>query len=136
MSASRALQDVVLATLLGDAAVSAAVGGRVYDGPPEGVVYPYISFGPASFRPQRFQCVSSKEEVLQIDVWTAGNGRGWPCKDIVEAVVSAVDDAGLSLPDPYAVSRCDVEIARVVPDPEPQVWHGIVQLVAEIETQA
>ena len=136
MSASRAFQDVVLATLLADATVSAAVGNRVYDGPPEGVTYPYISFGPTVFRPQRFQCVTSKEETLQIDVWTAGNGRGWPCKDIVEAVVAALDDVGLSLPDPYAMSRCDVEIARVIRDPEPQVWHGIVQLVAEIETQS
>jgi hypothetical protein len=47
-----ALQKGVRASLVADAGVAAIVGSRVYDEPPQDVVFPYIRFGgiePAAF---------------------------------------------------------------------------------------
>lgn len=49
-SPARALQEAVFATLSGDAALAALVGGRVHDGPPRNVAAPYLHLGEMTVR--------------------------------------------------------------------------------------
>jgi len=75
MSVSVSFQDFVLSRLTASTAVIGLVSDRIYDGPPASPVFPYISLGPTDLRIVDAECVSSREETLQIDCWTRKNGR-------------------------------------------------------------
>lgn len=132
MSASRALQVAVVAALRGDPAVAAIVGQKVLDRPEPRTPKPYISMGPESFEPLRQDCFKRRVAVLQIDAWARDAYDRVPCKDLVDAIVGALDQAKLDLAHPHDLSRCDVILARVIDDPDGITTHGIVQIETEI----
>lgn len=134
MSASVAFATAVGTALKANAGVTALVGQRIYDGRPANVVWPFISLGVSTANPERVDCVVMRTETLQIDVWVAEGGKVWPARQIVDAVVAALDGVKLVLAEPHAVSRCDVVLARVMDDPDPMVAHGVVTLEAGIES--
>ncbi|WHZ35754.1 DUF3168 domain-containing protein [Sagittula sp. MA-2] len=135
MSASEALQKAVYEALQGDAALTALVADRVYDVPLSGAAYPYISFGPTDFYPERQDCFKRRTETFQIDVWADDDMDRAPCKAICNAVVALLDQARLSLDDPYAMGRCELRLARVMDDPDGITKHGVLQFEAEVQTQ-
>ncbi|WP_305972679.1 MULTISPECIES: DUF3168 domain-containing protein, partial [unclassified Mameliella] len=114
---SRALQVAVVAALRGDPGVAAIVGQKVLDRPEPRTPKPYISMGPESFEPLRQDCFKRRVAVLQIDAWTRDAYDRVPCKDLVDAIVGALDQAKLDLAHPHDLSRCDVILARVIDDP-------------------
>lgn len=132
MSVSVALQDLIISTLKADPKVSALVGDRIYDGPPKDAEFPYISMGPDSFSTEDADCIDMREQTVQIDCWTRKNGRKWPCKQLVDAVVSSVRhlDGDLSQ---GALVEVRVDLARIIDDPDGITAHGIVQVTAIIE---
>lgn len=132
MSVSVGLQDFILAKLKGDAGVSALVGSRIYDGPPATPEFPYISLGASDFTPDDADCIDMREETIQIDCWSRANGRKWPCKQIVDAVVGALRHLDGDLAEGALVDS-EIRIARVINDPDGITAHGIVQLAAVIE---
>ncbi|PWE48479.1 DUF3168 domain-containing protein [Thioclava sp. NG1] len=133
MSADVALQDSVYDALIADAGVSALVGTRVYDNAPDGVVYPYITFGPSQAVTDDVECIDGEENYLQIDVWTQEGGSKRGAKVICAAVKQALHNAALVLSDPVALVLVEVEDMRVIGDPDEQVAHGIVSLKAVTE---
>lgn len=133
MSASSALQAGIYAALQGDAALTSLVSGRVYDVPMDGVSYPHISFGPSSFTPERRDCITSRTEVFQIDVWARDGLRQQPCKAIVDTVVDLLDQPQIALADPYSLARMELVLSRVVRDPDGITTHGVVQFECEVE---
>lgn len=132
MSVSIALQDLIISTLKADPKVSALVADRVYDGPPEKPTFPYISMGPDSFSTEDADCIDMREQTVQIDCWTRKNGRKWPCKEIVDAVVGALRHLDGDLTN-GALIDTEIRIARVIDDPDGITAHGIVQLTAILE---
>lgn len=132
MSVSVSFQDLIISTLKADPKVSALVADRVYDGPPEKPTFPYISMGASDFRTDDAECINSREETIQIDCWTRRNGRKWPCKEIVDAIVSALRHLDGDLTD-GALIDSEIRIARVTDDPDGITAHGIVQLTAVLE---
>lgn len=135
MSASVALQDAVLARLKADATVSGLVGDRVFDQAPDSSPYPYIALGASYVVPGRGDDLTYRVEVLQLDIWVDKSGRKWPAKEIVDAVISALDGASFDLADPYALSRCEVVLARVVDERDGLLVQGIVQIECGVETR-
>lgn len=131
-SSSYELQVALRALLLADTDVSAAVGARIYDGPPADVVFPYLSFGPSYAVPDDAQCIDGVEEVLQVDVWARDDGKVWPCRDLVAAVRRALHRAEVSLAT-HACALCRVELSRVLDDPDGITKHGVVQVSARLE---
>lgn len=133
MSPSVQLQDALYDFLIGHAALTAFVGDRVYDNVPPDPAFPYISFGSSDFVAVKSQCLTERDDTFQIDVWTRHHDAKRPCREIVEVVVAALVDADLSLPS-YGVVSLEVELARVIDDPAPNVAHGIIQITCLIDT--
>ncbi|WP_165932073.1 DUF3168 domain-containing protein [Neorhizobium sp. JUb45] len=128
-------QDVLLALLMDSDAVHAVAENRVFDGVPANAAFPYISFGPSDFRLADADCISAREETVQIDCWARDRGRIWPCKKLVDAVVTAVRD--LVDDEEFAAERgvfgVRVEMARVFMEADNLTAHGVVQVTASIE---
>ena len=135
MSISVAFQDFIIATLKADPAVSALVADRIYDEPPSTRTFPYISLGPTDFVTDDADCIDAREETIQIDCWTRANGRKWPCKQIVDAVVNALRDETGELAEGALVSL-NIELSRVMDDPDGITAHGIVQVTGLIDEGA
>ena len=132
MSVSVSFQDFVLSKLNASTTVTGLVDNRIYDGPPASPVFPYISLGSTDFRPDDAECIASRQETLQIDCWTRKNGRKWPCKEIVDAVVSALRNQEGELSDGYLV-EVNIDLARVMGDPDGITVHGLVQCTGLID---
>lgn len=135
MSVSVGLQDVILASLKGNAAVSAIVGDRVFDGVPTGAALPYVSLGPSDFRLDDADCVPGREETVQIDCWSEDNARLWPCKALVDAVVRALVNND---PDAHELTggfvlEFRLELARTFLDSDGKTAHGVAQVTAIVE---
>ncbi|OOY16721.1 DUF3168 domain-containing protein [Thioclava sp. DLFJ4-1] len=133
MSADVALQDAVYDALIANAGVSALVGARVFDNAPDGVAYPYITFGPSQAVTDDVECIDGEENYLQIDVWTQEGGSKRGAKVLCAAVKKALHNAALVLSDPVALVLVEVEDTRVIGDPNEKVAHGIVSLKAITE---
>lgn len=132
MSVSVSFQELIIATLKADPAVSSLVGTRVYDGPPKNPTFPYISLGAMDFRTDDADCIVAREETIQIDCWTRNNGRKWPCKQIVDAVVNAMREQSETLSDGVLVGL-SIELIRVMNDPDGITVHGVVQVTGLID---
>ncbi|WP_273785607.1 DUF3168 domain-containing protein [Brucella intermedia] len=132
MSVSVALQDLIIATLKASPAVMALVADRIWDEPPANPEFPYISMGPDSFSTADADCIDMREQTVQIDCWTRANGRKWPCKQIVDAVVGALRHLDGDLSDGALVDS-EIRIARVLDDQDGITAHGVVQLIVIIE---
>lgn len=132
MSVSVSLANFVIAALKADPIVASLVGSRIWDHPPANRDFPYISLGPDDFRVEDADCIPMREQTLQIDCWSRENGKKWPCKEIVDAVVNVLRDIDGDLTD-GALVESRIDLARVIDDPDGITAHGIVQFTAIIE---
>lgn len=132
MSVSVSLADFVVARLKADPVVSGFVGDRIWDEAPADREFPNITLGATDFTVEDADCIDMREETLQLDIWTKANGRKWPCKQIVDAVVNALRHAEGDLAEGALVDM-RITIARVLDDPDGTLAHGVVQATAIIE---
>lgn len=132
MSVSVAFQDLLLAKLMADPVVSSLVGNRVWDSPPTSPEFPYIALGATDFTPTDVDCIDMREETVQIDIWTRANGRKWPCKQIVDAIVNVLRRFKGDL-TAGALVGVRLELSRIFDDPDGITVHGVVQVTAMIE---
>lgn len=127
MGTSSDLQRLVVARL--KAAVP-SVAGRVYDGPAEDAVMPYVSIGPSYWSDDDAECIEGRSEVIQIDIWASNRPNKGAAKDATDEVAAALKDWSS---DAIAMHPLRVALARVMDDPAPGVVHGVVQVEALIE---
>ncbi len=106
---------------------------EVYDGAPDGAQTPYAEWGSAVGRPDKADCIDSREYTVQIDIWEKAHSHISECSDLVDQVVDALDEAVLMLADPYAAVFCEVVYHRTIPDPDGVTAHGIVYVMASVE---
>ena len=132
MSVSVSLANFLIASLKADPIVASLVSSRIWDHPPANRDFPYISLGPDDFRVEDADCIPMREQTLQIDCWSRENGKKWPCKEIVDAVVNVLRDIDGELAD-GALVETRIDLARVIDDPDGITAHGIVQFTAIIE---
>lgn len=132
MSASADLQKVIYQRLVADPAIHALVEDRIYDGAPSDVVYPCITFGPSDVLPRDYDCITGREEVLQIDCWTRDQGRMWPCRRLADAVRTSLDGYEADM-GTHALVGLTVRSWRVLPEPDGISAHGIVSVQALVE---
>jgi hypothetical protein len=132
VSVSAELQKLVYDTLVADASVSALVSDRIYDGAPSDRVFPCVTFGPTSSVSDELQCIDSRQETVQLDVWSRDSGRMRPCKEICDAVRKALHLASLSLSTNHLV-RIRVDGIRVFMDADGVTSHGVVVVEADLE---
>jgi hypothetical protein len=132
MSTSVALQDLILAKLQADVGVKAIVADRIVDGPDDSTLFPYVSFGPMDFISDDADCIDAREETVQLDCWSRDQNRKWPCKQLVDAVKSALHEEEGEL-TAGALVQMRVTLIRVFDDPDGLTTHGVVQVTATIE---
>lgn len=128
------LQGLIIATLRGDAAVSALVDG-IYDRPPAdrwaGAHKAYISLGPSDVLIDDADCVNGETVTAQVDVWSQQPGQV-ECKRICAAVKAALHDRDLVLTD-NALVQMTLDLTRIMADPDGITTHGAMQFTAMIE---
>lgn len=88
-----ALQKGLVAALKADAGVSALVGARVYDEPPQSATRPFVRIGNVEPRPLRTDAKAAASVAFGIEVHSrpATSGRV-EATQIAEAVVAALDE--------------------------------------------
>lgn len=132
---SLALLGAVRAALLTDAGVMAHVGGRVYEDVPRRPVFPYLTLRESGNRPDDAQCYVADEIDIDVHVWSRHRNRtSTECRRIGAAVVAALDDADLTLPAPFALSRIVRRSRRTIRETNPHTWHGVLSFAAGVET--
>jgi hypothetical protein len=144
MDASYELLRAVFDRLKATAAVTTLVpANRIYDRAPldaQGKVnapFPYITAGPSTAIPDDFDCMYGEEITIQLDVWSSGPGEAAStaeCRKICDAIKRALHDADDIVLTVNALVSLQWELTRVLPDPNPAIKHGVVQLTATIET--
>lgn len=132
MSPSAELQKLVYDTLVADAGVAAIVGDRIYDRMPTSGDYPCITFGPSDYTEDDSECITGRIEALQLDCWVQSDGRLRPCRELADAVKSALHEADLSMAV-NALVRIRVDGVRVFADQDGVTAHGVVTVEATIE---
>jgi hypothetical protein len=103
----------------------------IYDAIPQSAVYPYISFGTSTTKPQDTECTRASEETIQLDVWSNYQDGISGIKKIIRLVEDALHHVELSL-DNDVMAGIKVTLSKVVPDTE-GISHGSIQLKALVE---
>ncbi len=135
MSASAEFQKLIIDTLKADAGVAALVGAHIYDEPPTSRQSLYVAIGPNDYRPDEIDGITAREETMQIDVFNREGQKLVNTRRTVDACVSALLAATLTLPAPYALAEFHIELVRVFREPDGTGSRGVVQVTALIETQ-
>lgn len=125
------LQRALYALLTSDAAVTALVGGRVFDRVPKDAAQPYISFGPVTADDDGADCIDGLSVAVQIDVWSQAVGYG-EAKEIAGAVRKAIGAADLAL-DTNALADITHRSTRILRDPDGLTSHAVLTFEASIE---
>lgn len=132
MSLSNAIQTAIYATLTGDAALTALIGGRVADHAPEYLAFPCVTFGPSDYLPDDYECMPGRVETIQLDVWSRAQDGKRECKAICDRVVALLHEQPMTLSAGRA-ARVTLELARVFDDPDGLTTHGVLQFQIEAE---
>ncbi|MCG8442229.1 MAG: DUF3168 domain-containing protein [Caulobacterales bacterium] len=92
------LQKAVVSALSADVAVQGALGdpARIYDEPPDEVIFPYATFGQSETRPADGDAAPMHEHVLSLHVWSRYGGRR-EAKETVGLMREALHGAPLDL---------------------------------------
>lgn len=96
------VQKAIVAALKADAGVSALVGARVYDRPPQSVVYPYVRIGQTFTAPFDAQELRGSEIIMPIHCWVDGP-RPVDARRLAAAVEKALHWVDLTLDAGVAV---------------------------------
>lgn len=132
---SLALLGAVRAALLTDAGVMEHIGPRVYEDVPRRPVFPYLTIRESGTSPGDGQGYTADDIGVDVHVWSRHRNRtSTECRLIGAAVVAALDDADLTLPAPYALSRIVRRSRRTFRDPDNHTWHGVASFEAGVET--
>ena len=105
-AASAALRAAVHDALKNNAALNALLGGsRVYDEPPRGAAFPYVTLGEARISNFSSGDVSAEEHQLTLHAWSRRGGHN-EAHQIAGALLQALDDAPLAPPMATISSTC------------------------------
>ncbi len=125
------LQGLVVNALKADAAVTALVGGRVYDRVPDTAAFPYIVYGPSDATSEDADCYTDFDVFAQLDVWSRYPGKT-EAKKIADAVRVALANPALQLTE-NALVLLRHQQTRTFTDPDGLTTHGAMTFEALIE---
>ena len=126
------LRNGAVAALLADPGVAALVGSRVYDYVPAAPTFPFLRCSTVTTQPwEATGDVHGSLIRLQVDAFAKDYGRA-TAELLVAAVVAALDEADLALPEGYLLSLQWLQ-TRLLDDPAEQ---GVTHGVAEFESIA
>lgn len=130
------LQGAIVQRLKNDPALSAMIGGRIYDQVPRengqvSAQFPYVSLGPTDEVSDDAECVTGFEVSIQIDVWS--RATGFPeCRQIIDLVRRALLNEELELSDNSLVDFTH-RMTQTLRDQDGLTSHGVMNFVAVVE---
>nr|DAE48857.1 MAG TPA: hypothetical protein [Caudoviricetes sp.] len=124
-------QGQIVALLKASTELSALIGGRVYDRVPEGVQFPYVSFGPSDEVSDDAECIDGFTVTMQLDAWSRAVGLP-ECRRITDAVRKALSVENIQLTDNALVTFNHVT-TRIFRDPDGLTSHGAITFEAFVE---
>jgi hypothetical protein len=120
MSASAlALQQAIYTTLCTEVPLTSALGGvHIFDDPPQPLVFPYLSFGPATVRDDDTATERSDEHLISLVIWSRARGRK-ECNTLADLVRTALHNQSLVLTGHRLINlRHEQTETRRLPDGE------------------
>jgi hypothetical protein len=130
-TAAAALRAAVHAALSADGALGALLGGaRVYDEPPKGAAFPYVTLGDA--RTTDYSAGEPGEEhQLTLHAWSRQGGHR-EAHLIAGALLQALDDAALTLTG-HRLVNFRFAVADVRRESDGRTYHALVRFRAVTE---
>ena len=131
-AATSALQKGVFASLAGDPALLALLGGaRIFDGPPANTPFPYVTFGRTSVFDWSTGTEDGTEQLFSLHVWSRAKGR----KEALEimARIEARLEEGLGALDGWHLVNLRLEFSETRFDEDLSVQHGLLRFRAVLE---
>ena len=127
-----ALRAAIHDALIADGALNAALGGpRVYDEPPRAAAFPYVTLGEARISDFSAGERAGEEHQLTLHAWSRQGGHS-EAHVITGALLQALDDAPLTLPDHHLVNF-RFAVADVRREADGRTYHALVRFRAVTE---
>jgi len=132
LPASVALRAAIYDALVADGALAALLGGpKVYDQPPRGASFPYVTLGEARLRDFSAGETRGAEHQLTLHAWSRQGGHR-EAHMIAGALLQALDDAPLALAD-HRLVNLRFAHADVRREADGRTYHALVRFRAVTE---
>jgi len=131
-AASAALRAALHDALVADAALVNVLGGpKIYDEPPRGVAFPYVTLGESRIADFSTGSETGEEHQLTLHAWSREGGHK-QAHLIAGALLSALDDAPLELADNHLVNF-RFAVGDVRREADGRTYHALVRFRAVTE---
>ena len=131
-SANLALRAAIHHALSTDSGLTAALGGaRVYDAPPRGATFPYVTLGEARVSDASADDGPTQEHLLTLHAWSRQGGHK-EAHGIAGALLHALDDAPLT-PDGHRLINLRFAVADIRRESDGRTYHAVVRFRAVTE---
>jgi hypothetical protein len=131
-TASAALRAAIHDALAADAPLGTLLGGpKVYDEPPRGAAFPYVTLGEARVTDFSAGGEPGEEHQLTLHGWSRQGGHR-EAHLIAGALLQALDDAPLSLAD-HRLVNLRFAVADVRREADGRTYHALVRFRAVTE---
>lgn len=130
--ANVALRTAIYDALIADTALTSALGGaRIYDEPPRGASFPYVTLGEARLLDASADDSQTQEHQLTLHAWSRKGGHR-EAHVIAGALLQALDDAPLEL-DGQRLVNLRFSIADIRREADGRTYHALVRFRAITE---
>ena len=131
-AATVALRSAIHDALIADSALTAALGGaKVYDEPPRGAEFPYVTLGEARVVDASADDAPVQEHQLTLHAWSRQGGHR-QAHVITGALLAALDDAPLD-PTGHRLVNLRFSIADIRRESDGRTYHALVRFRAVTE---
>lgn len=125
------LQAAIVPLLKADATLTGLIAARVYDQPPSGAVFPYVTIGEAQTLRDDASCFEGGQVYLTLHTWS--RAVGYPeVRRVADAVVDALHLAPLTLPTNRLTSIMHRQ-TRTFRDPDGLTSHAVLEFVVNFD---
>jgi hypothetical protein len=132
ITSSVALRAAIHDALSANGGLVATLGGaRVYDAPPRGAAFPYVTLGEARISDVSSDGGTTQEHLLTLHAWSRQGGHK-EAHVIAGALLQALDDAALS-PDGHRLVNLRFSVADIRREADGRTYHAVVRFRAVTE---
>lgn len=133
-TAAAALRAAIHDALAADGALEALLGGpKIYDEPPRGVAFPYVTIGDAQVSDFSAGEAPGEEHRLTLNAWSRQGGHR-EAHTIAGALLGALDDAPLALSG-HRLVGLRFATADVRREPDGRTYRALVRFRAVTQPQ-
>ncbi|MEA2990407.1 MAG: hypothetical protein QOG83_3118 [Alphaproteobacteria bacterium] len=131
-TAAVALRAAIHDALVADTPLTAILGApRIYDEPPKGVSFPYVTLGEARISDWSTGSEGGQEHQLTLHAWSRQGGHR-EAHLVAGALLQALDDANLALTD-HRLVNLRFALADVRRESDGRTYHALVRFRAVTE---